>query len=101
MNEDQRREWKAAIGAHHKRQRQQRGRSGKDPYRPGLARISPNPTEGETSMTTCRTLEEVLAAADRDSQADPPLSQETVDLVAALIYANVPAPGGAAPKETA
>ena len=33
----------------------------------------------------CRTLDEVLAAADRDSQADPPLSQDTTDLIAALL----------------
>ena len=33
----------------------------------------------------CRDLDAVLAAADRDSQQDPPLSQDTTDLVAALL----------------
>lgn len=32
-----------------------------------------------------RTLAEVLAAADRDSSADPPLSQDQADLVAAIL----------------
>ena len=32
---------------------------------------------------TCRTLADVLAAADR--RDDPPLSQETADLVAAIL----------------
>jgi hypothetical protein len=36
-------------------------------------------------MTVCRTLAEVLAAADRDAAKDPPLSQETADLIAALL----------------
>jgi hypothetical protein len=34
---------------------------------------------------SCRTLAEVLAAADRDSLDDPPLSQEQADYVAALL----------------
>jgi hypothetical protein len=36
-------------------------------------------------VTVCRTLDAVLAAADRDSQQDPPLSQDTTDLIAALL----------------
>ena len=42
---------------------------------------------------TCRTLAEVLAAADADSAGDPPLTQATADLVAAILapYARVPA----------
>ena len=36
-------------------------------------------------MTTCRTLADVLAAAEADSKDDPPLSQDTADLVAALL----------------
>jgi len=32
----------------------------------------------------CRTLADVLAAADRDSKNDPPLDQATTDLIAAL-----------------
>jgi hypothetical protein len=33
-------------------------------------------------MTVCRTIAEVLAAADADSRDDPPLSQDQADLVA-------------------
>jgi hypothetical protein len=36
-------------------------------------------------MTLCRTLDEVLAAADADSRDDPPLSQDQADLIAALL----------------
>lgn len=36
-------------------------------------------------MTTCRSLAEVLAAADADSKADPPLTQAAADLVAAIL----------------
>lgn len=36
-------------------------------------------------MTVCRSLADVLAAADADSRNDPPLSQETADLVAAIL----------------
>jgi hypothetical protein len=36
-------------------------------------------------MTVCRTIAEVLAAADADSRDDPPLSQDQADLVAALL----------------
>ncbi len=39
-------------------------------------------------MTTCRTLDEVLAAADAASRDDPPLSQDQADLVAALLAAH-------------
>jgi hypothetical protein len=37
-------------------------------------------------MTTCRTLADVLAAADADSAAVPPLTQEQADLVAVLLW---------------
>jgi len=33
----------------------------------------------------CRSLAEVLAAADRDAAELPPMSQETADLVAAIL----------------
>jgi hypothetical protein len=36
-------------------------------------------------MTRCFTLDDVLAAADADSQGDPPLSQAQADLIAALL----------------
>lgn len=36
-------------------------------------------------MTDCRTLADVLAAADADSKDDPPLSQDQADLVTALL----------------
>lgn len=36
-------------------------------------------------MTYCADLDAVLAAADADSLDDPPLSQDTADLVAALL----------------
>jgi hypothetical protein len=39
------------------------------------------------SMTVCRTLDEVLAAADADSKSDPPLSQDQADLIAAILAA--------------
>jgi hypothetical protein len=42
-------------------------------------------------MTFCRTVADVLAAADRDSQGDPPLSQEQADLTAALLASTPPA----------
>lgn len=35
-------------------------------------------------MTACRTIAEVLDAADRDSAADPPLTQAQMDYYAAL-----------------
>jgi hypothetical protein len=35
-------------------------------------------------MTTCRTLDEVHAAGADDGRRDPPLSQDTADLVAAI-----------------
>jgi hypothetical protein len=37
------------------------------------------------TKTTCRTLADVLAAADRDAANDPPLSQAQADLIAALL----------------
>jgi hypothetical protein len=36
-------------------------------------------------MTACRTVDEVLAAADADSRDVPPLDQDTADLAAALL----------------
>jgi hypothetical protein len=36
-------------------------------------------------MTACRTLDDVLAAADADSAGEPPLSQDQADLVAAIL----------------
>jgi hypothetical protein len=36
-------------------------------------------------VTTCRTAEEVRAAALADAQADPPLTQDTADLAAAIL----------------
>jgi hypothetical protein len=36
-------------------------------------------------MTLCRTVDEVLAAADADSQGDPPLTQDQADFIAALL----------------
>jgi hypothetical protein len=36
-------------------------------------------------MTVCRTMAEVLAAADANSKNDPPLDQHTADLVTALL----------------
>jgi hypothetical protein len=61
-------------------------------------------------MTNCRTIAEVLAAAAADPAGDVPLTQDQADLVAALLAPHrplageptqdVPAPGGAAPKET-
>ena len=39
----------------------------------------------------CRTVADVLAAADRDSQCDPPLSQATADLVGAILASRQPA----------
>jgi hypothetical protein len=36
-------------------------------------------------VTACQSLDDVLAAADADSAGDPPLSQDTADLVAALL----------------
>jgi hypothetical protein len=38
-------------------------------------------------MVTCRTMEEVLAAADADSEDEPPMSRETADRVAAIFWA--------------
>ena len=42
-------------------------------------------------MTACRTVAEVEAAADADSAAEAPLSQETADRVAAILTAARPA----------
>jgi hypothetical protein len=36
-------------------------------------------------MTVCRTIAEVVAAADRDAATDPPLSQDAAELAAALL----------------
>jgi hypothetical protein len=52
------------------------------------------------TVTTCKTTAEVRAAALADAQHDPPLTQDQADLIAAIRAANdVPATGGAAPKE--
>lgn len=40
-------------------------------------------------MTVCRTLDEVKAAGRADGAADPPLSQDTADLVAALLAPHI------------
>jgi hypothetical protein len=55
MTGGQRAAWKAALAAHHKRQRQQRGRRGKQlltRYQPGMMRIdasTPADTDGVTT----------------------------------------------------
>lgn len=36
-------------------------------------------------MVTCRTIDEVIAAADAASEGEPPLSQEAADKVAAIL----------------
>jgi hypothetical protein len=36
-------------------------------------------------MTTCRTLDEVYAAAKADAADEPPLDQDTADLIAAIL----------------
>lgn len=41
-------------------------------------------------MTACRTIAEVLAAADADSEGEPPLSQGTADQVAAILQSARP-----------
>ena len=41
-------------------------------------------------MTLCRTIADVLAAADRDSKGDPPLSQAAADLVGAILASRQP-----------
>lgn len=41
-------------------------------------------------MTTCRTLDEVLAAADADSEGEPPLSQAAADQVAVILQSARP-----------
>ena len=38
-------------------------------------------------MTACRTIAEVEAQADRDSEGELPMSQETADKVAAILLA--------------
>lgn len=40
-------------------------------------------------MTYCRSLDDVLAAADADSAGDPPLTQEQADNCAALLAPHV------------
>jgi hypothetical protein len=39
----------------------------------------------------CRTLAEIEAAAQADAARHPPISQETADLVAAILYPHRPA----------
>jgi hypothetical protein len=51
-----------------------------------MVRVNPTqPKETSMTETTCRTLADVLAAADRDAASDPPLSQAQADLIAALL----------------
>ena len=40
------------------------------------------------SMTLCRSIADVEAQADRDSEGEPPMSQETADKVAAILLAS-------------
>jgi hypothetical protein len=47
-------------------------------------------TSGGNIMTVCRTLEEVIAAADADSAAVPPLTQAQADQVAAILAPHWP-----------
>jgi hypothetical protein len=42
-------------------------------------------------MSLCRTLAEVLAAADADSEGEPPLSQAAADQVAVILQSVRPA----------
>ena len=37
-------------------------------------------------MTTCHSLDDVLAAADAESEDEPPMSQEAADQVAAILW---------------
>ena len=37
-------------------------------------------------MTLCRSLDAVLAAADADSNGEPPLTQEQADEIAVILY---------------
>jgi hypothetical protein len=37
------------------------------------------------SMTTCRTIAEIYAAAEADSANDPPLTREQADRIAAIL----------------
>jgi hypothetical protein len=63
-------------------------------------------TAGRGVVTTCRSLAEVYAAAAADAQDEPPLGQDTADLVAAILAPtqvadarmshSLPAQGGAA-----
>jgi hypothetical protein len=47
-------------------------------------------------MTICRTIADVLAAADADSLSDPPLTQDQVDYAAGMIAPHLDAIRGAA-----
>jgi hypothetical protein len=47
-------------------------------------------------MTTCRTLDEVIAAAKADAADDQPLTQEQADLAAALLAPHQDTTGTAA-----
>ena len=42
-------------------------------------------------MTACMTVDQVIAAALRDSKNDPPLNQEQTDLAAALLAPHITA----------
>ncbi len=50
----------------------------------------PERAQGGRVVTLCRTVADVLAAADRDSKSDPPLSQATADLVGAILSSRQP-----------
>jgi hypothetical protein len=45
-------------------------------------------------MVTCRTIEEVIAAADADSVGEPPMSQAAADQVAAILASVRPSQAG-------
>jgi hypothetical protein len=50
-------------------------------------------------MTVCRIMAEVLAAADADSKNDPPLDQDTADLVTAFWRPTGPCSPGSGASE--
>ncbi len=55
--------------------------------RVGLYVVLAVPAVGAIAVVWCRTIEEVIAAADAESRNDPPLSQATPDKVAAILAA--------------
>ena len=50
---------------------------------------------GKAAGVNCRTVAEVLAAADADSLKDPPLTQAQADYLAAIRAAHAPVPAAA------